>query len=269
MNDYFEQVDLAYQTLKGPALERRLRELADRCRAEYGGRDALYASMLNELGSYYRGQGRYEESERTFREALELLAQSRGTDSPDYATALNNLAGTHRLMGRLEEAEREFAACLTLYRQTLGEGHILYAAGLNNLSLVCLDLGDLERAAELQSRAARVLETMPDRRDELASALCNLGELRRRQGRPEEAEHCLLRALELFQRELGVDTPHYHAALNGLGVLCYEEGRYEEACRWFLDAAAAAEKLYGSEHREQQAALEHLCMARRAAETEA
>lgn len=25
--DYFEQVDLAYQTLKGPALERRLREL--------------------------------------------------------------------------------------------------------------------------------------------------------------------------------------------------------------------------------------------------
>ena len=104
---------------------------------------------------------------------------------------------------------------------------------------------------------------MPDRRDELAAALCNLGELRRRQGRPEEAERCLLRALELFQRELGVDTPHYHAALNGLGGLCCEVGRYEEACRWFL---AAAEKLYGSEHREHRAALEHLRMARRAAE---
>lgn len=139
--DYFEQVDLAYQTLKGPALERRLRELTDRCRAEYGERGALYGSMLNELGSYYRGQGRYEVSERAFREALELLAQSRGTDSPDYATALNNLAGTHRLMGRLKEAEREFAACLTIYRETLGEGDILYAAGLNNLSLVCLDRG--------------------------------------------------------------------------------------------------------------------------------
>jgi len=264
--DYFEQVDLAYQTLKGPALEDRLRELTDRCRAEYGERGALYGSMLNELGSYYRGQGRYEASERAFREALELLAQSRGTDSPDYATALNNLAGTHRLMGRLKEAEREFAACLTLYRETLGEGHILYAAGLNNLSLVCLDRGELERAAELQGRAARVLETMPDRRDELAAALCNLGELRRRQGRPEEAERCLLRALELFQRELGVDTPHYHAALNGLGGLCCEVGRYEEACRWFLAAAAAAEKLYGSEHREHRAALEHLRMARRAAE---
>ena len=124
----------------------------------------------------------------------------------------------------------------------------------------------LERAAELQGRAARVLETMPDRRDELAAALCNLGELRRRQGRPEEAERCLLRALELFQRELGVDTPHYHAALNGLGGLCCEVGRYEEACRWFLAAAAAAEKLYGSEHREHRAALEHLRMARRAAE---
>ena len=109
---------------------------------------------------------------------------------------------------------------------------------------------------------------MPDRRDELAAALCNLGELRRRQGRPEEAERCLRRALELFQRELGVDTPHYHAALNGLGGLCCEVGRYEEACRWFLAAAAAAEKLYGSEHREHRAALEHLRMARRAAEAE-
>ena len=45
-----------------------------------------------------------------------------------------------------------------------------------------------------------------------------------------------------------------------------EVGRKEEACHWILAAAAAAEKLYGSEHREHRAALEHQRKARRAAE---
>jgi tetratricopeptide (TPR) repeat protein len=127
--DYFEQVDLAYQTLKGPALERRLRELTDRCRAEYGERGALYGSMLNELGSYYRGQGRYEASERAFREALELLAQSRGTDSPDYATALNKPGRDSPADGPAEGGRAGVCRLPDALPRDTGRGHILYAAG--------------------------------------------------------------------------------------------------------------------------------------------
>ena len=263
---YFEQIDRAYDSLTGKALEERLLELLEQSGGEYGQDSAFYASMLSELGGYYRGQARYEESAGFFRQARELLAASVGENSPDYATAVNNLAGTYRLMGRLDEAEQNFQTCLELYRRTVGEAHILYASGLNNLSLVCLDRGDVDGAAELLGRASAILAAQPGCRDELASSLCNLAALHRQLGRPEQAESELRRAVELYETELGVTTPHYHAALNAMGLVCYDGRRYREALDWFTRAAQAAETLYGREHRECRTALRHAGLARQALE---
>lgn len=263
---YFEEVDRAYDGLTGKALEERLLELLEQSGREYGRDSPLYASMLSELGGYYRGQARYEESAGRFQQALRLLAASVGEDSPDYATAVNNLAGTCRLMGRLDQAERHFRTCLELYRRTVGEEHILYAAGLNNLGLVCLDRGDADGAAKLLERASRILAAQPNCRDELAASLCNLAALHRQLGRPDRAEDELRQALALFENELGTATPHYHAALNAMGLVCYDTQRWQEALDWFTRAARAAEALYGREHRECQAALRHGELARQALE---
>ena len=129
LREYLEQVDQAYETLSGSDLESRIRALTDACRLEYGEESAPYASMLGELGAYYRGQGRYEESEDCFQRSLKLLENTVGKESPAYATALNNLASVHRFTGRYADAEREYAACLALYRRTVGTGDVLYAAG--------------------------------------------------------------------------------------------------------------------------------------------
>ena len=263
---YFDEIDRAYDSLTGEALEERLLELLEQSGGEYGRDSAFYASMLSELGGYYRGQARYEESACRFQQARQLLAASVGEDSPDYATAVNNLAGTYRLMGRLDEAERHFRTCLELYRRTVGESDVLYAAGLNNLSLVCLDRGDAEGAAELLGQANRILAPRPDCRDELAASLCNLAALHRQLGRPDQAERELEQALALFENELGTATPHYHAALNAMGLVCYDGRRWQEALDWFTRAARAAETLYGREHRECQAALRHGELARQALE---
>lgn len=261
LEEYLAQVDLAYKTCSGGALEARLTALTGQCAAEYGPRSGPYASMLEELGSFYRGQCRYEESEEQFRRALPLLEADPGRDSPAYATALNNLAGAHRLLGRYGQALEEFHACLELYRAAVGERHVLYAAGLNNLSLVHLDLGELERALELQEQAADILAAQPQARYELASALCNQGTLCQRLGRLEEAEHKLERALALFREELGTDDPHYHAALNSLGTVHYAAKRFAAARDYFAQAAQAAQALYGPDHRETQTALAHQALA--------
>lgn len=264
LEQYLDQVDLAYKTCPGGgALEERLTDLADRCGAEHGLESPLYASLLGELGAFYRGQGRNEESERYFRRALALLEADPGPDSPAYATALNNLAGAHRLLGRYEEALAEFRACLALYRSSVGEGHVLYAAGLNNLSLVHLERGELEEALALQEQAAAVLAGLPQARRELASALCNQGALYQRLGRLDQARGRLERALDLLRGELGTDTPHYHAALNTLGTVHYAAGRFQEARDCFDQAARAGEALYGPDHPEVQAALAHRALARR------
>ena len=108
--EYLEQVDRAYESLSGGALEARIGALTEACGQEYGAESASYASLLGEQGAYYRGQGRYQESEDCFQRALELLEKTAGKDSPAYATALNNLASVHRLTGRYADAEREYGA---------------------------------------------------------------------------------------------------------------------------------------------------------------
>lgn len=265
--EYLEQVDRAYESLSGGALEARIGALTEACGQEYGAESASYASLLGEQGAYYRGQGRYQESEDCFQRALELLEKTAGKDSPAYATALNNLASVHRLTGRYADAEREYAACLALYRRTVGTGDVLYAAGLNGLSMVYLDQNLLLQAARLQTRAAEILDALPQCRDELAVSLCNLGLLLRQMGRLREAEEKLKQAVALFEGELGTHTPHYHAALNGLGSVDYAAGRYRQAQSRFRQAAQAAEALYGPEHWECRVAREHMELARRAAET--
>ena len=65
-NAYFQAIDTAYGTLSGAELEQRLLQLLEQSRTEYGDTHDFYAAMLNELGGYYRGQNRFQESESCF-----------------------------------------------------------------------------------------------------------------------------------------------------------------------------------------------------------
>ena len=262
--EYLKQIDEAWETLTKEALHERYLEIDAAVEADHGPDSWVCGAMKNELGALYRGESRYEDAERCFRRAMTLFETHLGRQSSAYATALNNLAGTHRLAKQLDLAEEEFGRCLELYRQTVGTDHVLYASGLNNLSLVYLDRGDLPRAAELQARAAEILKALPDQRDELASSLINLGALYQRLGRLREAEEHLTEAITMFREELGTVTPHYHAALNGLGVVRYSQGRFAEAEQCFLEAAEAARTLYGPDHWEVRAAREHAALVREA-----
>lgn len=260
---YLAQIDEVY-ALPPQEAETRLLQLDSSCAEEYGKNSTFYASMRNELGAFYKGQGRFEEAAACFRQAIALFRTQARPGDPALATAMNNLAGVLRLSSRPDEAEELFRGCLQLYADSVGTQHILYAAGLNNLSLVCLDRGETDQAARLQQQAADILRALPESRDELAASLINLGALRQTQGRLEEAEKLLDEALALFETELGTDTPHYHAALNGRGIVRYAAGNFSAAEADFLSAARAAEAMYGVDHYEAESARANARAARRA-----
>ena len=262
-NEYLHCIDDAY-SLPAAEAEARLLALDRQCAAEYDEDSFLYGAMRNELGAFYKGQGRFQESAQCFRDALRLFERHAPPGDPAVATAMNNLAGALRLDGALEEAEELFLRCLDLYAGTVGRRHVLYAAGLNNLSLICLDRGELGRAAELQDAAAEILRGLPENRDEFAVSLINLGALRQKLGDLQTAEALLDEAVRLFRTELGTDTPHYHAALNGRGVVRYGKGDFSGAEQDFLAAAAAAAAMYGEEHFEARTAREHALAAQNA-----
>ncbi|MBR2717333.1 MAG: tetratricopeptide repeat protein [Oscillospiraceae bacterium] len=244
ITEYLAAVDRAYDTLRGGELEARLLELLAQAEAQFGPRSREYASLLSEAGGYYRGQSRLEASEDCFARALDILPAG----TADYGTALNNLAGTHRLMGRLDEAEAEFLTCLEILRQTGGPERILLAAAMNNLSLLYLDRDRPDEAARWLNEAAAILAALPEHREEYASSLCNLAALDLRMGRAEAAEERLRTAVALYENELGTDTPHYHSALNSLGVALWRENDPAGAAAAFEKGLDAVRALYGEEH---------------------
>ena len=249
----YARVDAAYTHLRGQALEQALTTIAADCAKENGESSPLYAAMCSELGGYYRGQARYTESEAAFLRAAEILQTEPGENNPDYTTALNNLAGTYRCMGKHEEAEMLFLRCLERYAISPGKQHVLYASALNNYALLCLDRGDLIRAEKLLAQSSVVLSGLPACRDEYASSLCNRSALLLQLGRAEAAVPLLSEAITLYEQELGTDTPHYHAALNSLGLAKMALHDSVGATENFLNAVHAAEALYGPDHPETQA----------------
>lgn len=259
ISDYFRIVDSSYGTENNETIESEIKRACSLARENEGEGSAIYASMLSELGGFYRGLTRYDESVACFTKAAEILKALRGPMSPDYATCVNNRAGSYRQMGLLGKAEEGFAECLAIYEATVGKKHILYSAGLNNCALVALDKGQTDRAAALLLEAAEVLKDLPDHLDEYATSLANTAELFRQLGRFEDAEKNLLKAKDVYENRLhDTFTPHYHAILNSLGLVCMAGGRYGEAAEWFRQALKYCERYYNREHREYKAAERNL-----------
>jgi len=243
-------VDNAYDSGNLETIENEIKKAVEMCEEEYGTQCVLYASMLSEMGGYYRGQRKFEESIDYFTRALNVLEQNAGKDSPDFATGLNNIAGTYRMMGEYNKAEAAFMQCLDIYEKTVGKNHVYYAAGLNNLALLALDQDDNEKAANLLQKCTDILKENPQARDEYATSLVNTASLYYNLRRFDDAQKNLQEAVKLYETELGTMTPHYHAAMNTLGLVYREKEKYEEAKMWFGKSMEAAKKLYGENHPE-------------------
>uniref|UniRef100_UPI000A752B74 tetratricopeptide repeat protein n=1 Tax=Geitlerinema sp. PCC 9228 TaxID=111611 RepID=UPI000A752B74 len=75
------------------------------------------------LAGLYQSQGRYEEAEPLYRQALEMRKRLLGEQHPDVATSLNNLAELYRSQGRYDEAEPLYRQALEMFKRLLGEQH--------------------------------------------------------------------------------------------------------------------------------------------------
>ena len=81
------------------------------------------ATSLNNLAGLYSSQGKYEEAEPLYQQALEMLQKLLGTEHPDIATSLNNLAGLYSSQGKYEEAEPLYQQALAIAEKSLGVAH--------------------------------------------------------------------------------------------------------------------------------------------------
>jgi tetratricopeptide (TPR) repeat protein len=88
-----------------------------------GERHPQVAGSLNNLAYLYQSQGRYDEAEPLYRQALELRRELLGERHPQVATSLNNLAGLYESQGRYDEAEPLYLEALAMLAQAVGTDH--------------------------------------------------------------------------------------------------------------------------------------------------
>src|SRR6201999_3310849 len=121
-----------------------------------------------------------------------------GETSVDTALAYSNIAEVHRIAGRYDRALPLYRKSRAIYTKILGDQHPRVAALLSQEGLILMIQGKLGLADEsMQHALEAVSKSCPECASELWVCESNLGLLRFRQGKLDEADRLLSAALEL------------------------------------------------------------------------
>jgi serine/threonine-protein kinase len=210
-------------------------------------------------------QGKFEEAERLYRDALATLRRAYGPRDARLASVLNGLgivldergdpAAAERVLRRaidLHRAARDSVPAvyyhnlalalerqnrfddalgmhqkaLAVYRQAYSRPHPLLASAIARMAFTYQRAGHLEKAERLHRQSlAMRREALPPDHPHLASGLVRLGWLLVQKGRPDEAAPLAREGLSILQSILPPDHWQIHAARSVLALCAMAEGR--------------------------------------------
>ena len=157
--------------------------------SDLSSQDSNTGVILNNLAELYRVQGRLDDADLLYRQALERLEPTLGAEHPFVAMVLNNWAELMRFRGRnMQRAADSCRKALALLEKSLGIGHPQVAPVLNNLA-------EVYRAQGLYGKAETLYES----------------------------------ALRIQKQALGEAHPATAATLNNLGLLYFQRGEYSRS----------------------------------------
>ncbi|MBX3692808.1 serine/threonine-protein kinase [Dokdonella sp.] len=120
--------------------------------------DGALGARLENLGSALQGLGRLDQSEQTYREAIERLGRALPQRTVAYAIALNNFALVQRDRGDREEALSLFQRAAQVREQAFGPDHADLAGSLINAARLQAELGRIDDAKASAARAVALAE---------------------------------------------------------------------------------------------------------------
>jgi tetratricopeptide (TPR) repeat protein len=151
--------------------------LSARFRAERA-REQTSILTLDILAQELQAQGKYDEAEPLYREALEVSRETLGSRHLGTLASINNFGGLLMEKGDLAAAEPLFHEALEVQRETLGNRHPSTLASINNLGQLLKAKGDLAAAEPLCREALKGMrETLGDRHPTTLTCIRNLGAL--------------------------------------------------------------------------------------------
>jgi len=228
----------------------RLRERTLALRREHLGNehpDTLHS--INNMGYLLDAQGKLDEAEPYYREALEGCRRVFGDDHPSTLTSISNMGSLLQSQGKLDEAEPYYREALEGCRRVLGDEHPDTLLSISNMGSFLLEQGKLDEAEthhrEALEKRRRVLG---DEHPDTLLSISHVGMLLSRHGKFGEAEPYFREALEAERRILGNDHPDTLRSINNLGLLLHKQGELDEAERYIRESLERQRRVLGNDH---------------------
>nr|KAK5444074.1 hypothetical protein LTR18_005335 [Exophiala xenobiotica] len=224
----------------------------DDCTGERSIRDSSLVDISNallSLGNLYNDQGKLDEAETTFKQALQGYEKALGKEHTLTFDAVNRLGTVYFRQGKQEQAKTMYQRALQGYEKALGKENTATLGTVNNLGNLYIDQGKLEEAETMYQRALQGYEKTLGKEHPLTlETVNNLGNLYIYQEKLDEAETMLQRALQGYEKALGGEHTSTLHAVNNLGHLYTRQGKLEQAERMSQRALQGSEKARGKEH---------------------
>jgi CHAT domain-containing protein/tetratricopeptide (TPR) repeat protein len=207
-----------------------------------------YGNLLVDLAGNYQRLGKYQQAERDFATALDVLRKTVGPTHPLYAVSLLGPAYLEMDMGNYEASEKYYDEAEPLLKASLGETHPIYLQMLNNRAVLHEAMGNRARAEADQRASLEVRKKVYGLDNPLvASTLWNYGRLIYNHN-ADEGEKMMRQAVEIFGKSDNRPAFEYAKALLGVGEAERKRADYPDAMKTFEKARDVASEGLGAKH---------------------
>lgn len=196
-----------------------------------------HADTISALARIYALQGRFSESERLFRQVVQMYEKAARPGDHRIATSLDNLAGLYHAFGRFTEAEELYLRSLRLREQAAPPVEMALAASKYNLGMVHYAQGRYVEAELLLKQAlATRLHRLPPDNLMIADSMLGLAQLKLSQDRAVDAAPLLEKAHQILERLLPAGHPRIAYAVGESGFLQLARRDWKAAYKLFQRA---------------------------------
>jgi len=200
---------------------------------------------MNYLGLAYVRAGKYREAEAMFRDLVRSIEKSHEEQAtkpgPLYYAAKSHLGNTWRLLGRYDEVEPYLREAIL--HPWWDKGHWREQLYVGRIAHLLRDRGFYDEAEQIYDNLLRTSQS--SQTPQYLSTMTDLGLLHILQGRLNDAEPLLEKALAGYRKELGDEHPLTAGIKTAQAVLRMKEGNHAEAELLF---EAALRNMQGRTH---------------------
>src|SRR6516165_2111736 len=212
------------------------------------GEESLW-TILNDKLDTLRATNQLPEAIRVAETAIEITKSAfKGNEVP-LATSFEKLGQLLEQKGDYTAAEANLLKAHAILEKGKPPDHRAIYRSARRLAALCDSLGQSEEAINFYQKAIAAGTQIDDiPYADIGTMLNNIALILRKSGRQKAAEPCYVRALEIYEKQLGPDHPDVASVLNNLAVFYTNERRYTEAEKLHLRALAIREKVLPPTH---------------------